>query len=70
MKVRMFNGFVEAEGSEAEMACYTMMLLEAMKHIKEYEDRVMAAKEASVIAELMRMPLEELFKREQDGDKE
>lgn len=70
MKVRMFNGFVEAEGSEAEMACYTMMILEVMKHLKEDEDRGMAAKEASVIAELMRMPLEELFKREQDGDKE
>ena len=70
MKVQMFNGFVEAEGSEAEMACYTMMILEVMKHLKEYEDRGMAAKEASVIAELMRMPLEELFKREQDGDKE
>ena len=70
MKVRMFNGVVEAEGSEAEMACYTMMILEVMKHLKEDEDRGMAAKEASVIAELMRMPLEELFKREQDGDKE
>ena len=70
MKVRMFNGVVEAEGSEAELACYTMMILEVMKHLKEDEDRGMAAKEASVIAELMRMPLEELFKREQDGDKE
>ena len=66
MKVRMF-GMVEAEGTEAEMAAYTMMMLECMKAAKEHEDMKAAEKEVSIMEELMRTPLDELLKREQDG---
>ena len=66
MKVRMF-GMVEAEGTELEMAAYTMMVLDCMKAMKEHEDMKTAEKEASVMEELLRIPIEELLKREQDG---
>lgn len=68
MKVRMFNGIVEAEGTEAEMACFTLMILDVLKRLKEDEDKASAAKEAGIIAEMLKTPIEELIKREQEGD--
>ena len=67
MKVVMFNGLVEAYGTEAEVACFTMMVLDVLKRLKQDEDRESAEREAGIIAEMLKTPIEELMKREQDG---
>ena len=38
MKVVMFNGLVEAYGTETETACFVMMILDVLKRIKEDDD--------------------------------
>lgn len=70
MKIRMLNAFIEAEGSEPELAYYTMLILECLKHSKEREDKANAEKEIRAMEELMKIPIEELLKREQDGGSE
>lgn len=39
MKLTVFNGFV-AEGTEAELAFYTLLLVESFRLKKEHDDRV------------------------------
>ena len=39
MKLTVFNGFV-AEGTEAELAFYTLLLVESFRLKKEHDDKV------------------------------
>ena len=67
MTLKLFSGLVEAFGSESELACYTMMVIEILKNEKEREDRTAAEKEISVMQEMLSIPFEELIRRERDG---
>ena len=72
MKLKVFDAFV-AEGEEAELATYTIMLLDLLKHMKEREDKLDAAREVSAFEKFLNMSFAEMMNLEQDkqdGDDE
>lgn len=69
MKLTVLDVFV-AEGTEAECAAYTGMLLTVLKKIKEAEDQKAAEKELAAFERLMMKPLRDLMADEMSEPKD
>lgn len=69
MKLSIFD-LIIAEGEEAELAMYTLVLLDMMKKFYEHEKEEMTKKELGLHELFSKMTLEQLMKREQEKEDE
>ena len=67
MKLNMYDGFV-AEGEPGEIAAFTFILLEFLKHKSDKEKEELAQKESVIFKEFGNMTFEELRRMEMGED--
>lgn len=61
-------GIIVAEGSEVELALYTLVLLESLRMKQEHDEQEQLKNEINIDEMLKNISFDDLFRRERDDD--